>query len=519
MTRLLATSFLLASASSLRAQTPAPPPNFDAYVQDVLRTFAVPGVAVTIVKDGRVVVAKGFGVKELGKSAPVDERTLFGIASNTKAFTGTALGMLVEEGKVEWDKPVIDYLPWFRMSDPYVTSQLTVRDLLVHRSGLGLGAGDLLWWPPSTYSRDEIARRLKDIPLATSFRSAYAYDNVLYLIAGQVIEAASGMTWEDFIEKRILDRLGMQNAEPGYNAEVASGNVSSTHARVDGAVRVIKPFASDNTNPAGGIMAGAEDMAKWMIVQLDSGRIAASNNERLFSARTARQLWALVTPIPFGDPNPLLAPQKKNFNGYGLGFFVTDYRGKRMLIHSGGLPGFISRVAMIPDLKIGVSILTNHESSAMDPILYRVLDHYMDAPAHDWLDAYRTLAARGDSAVAAQDRAAATSRDSLSTPSLRLGDYMGTYRDAWYGDVVIEPSNHGLRIRFTRSPSLVGRLVHWQHDSFLARWDDRELRADAFVTFNLNPDATVKDMSIIPASESVDFSFDFQDLRLKRVNP
>lgn len=515
--RLLATSFLLASVCSLRAQQP-PPPNFDAYVQDVLRTFAVPGVTVTIVKNGRVVVAQGFGVKELGKSAPVDARTLFGIASNTKAFTGTALGMLVEEGKVEWDRPVIDYLPWFRMSDPYVTSQLTVRDLLVHRSGLGLGAGDLLWWPPSTYTRDEIARRLKDIPLATSFRSAYAYDNVLYLIAGELIEAASGMTWEDFIEKRILDRLGMQNAEPGYNAEVAGGNVSSTHAKVEGTVRVIKPFASENTNPAGGIMAGAEDMAKWMIVQLDSGRIAATN-ERLFTARTARQLWALVTPIPFGDPNPLLAPLKRNFDGYGLGFFVTDYRGKRMLIHSGGLPGFISRVAMIPDLKLGVSILTNHESSAMEPILYRVLDHYMNAPAHDWLGAYRTLSARQDSAVAAMDLAAALSRDSLSTPSLPLAKYAGTYRDAWYGDVAIENAGNKLRIRFTKSPSLVGDLVHWQHDSFLARWDDRELRADAFVTFNLNPDATVKDISIIPASESVDFSFDFQDLRLKRVNP
>ena len=508
---------LSVSVTTLHAQQPpAPPPGFDAYVQDVLRTFAVPGVAVTIVKDGQVVVAKGYGVKELGKNSPVDARTLFGIASNTKAFTATALGILVEEGKIGWDTPVIDYLPWFRLSDPYVTSQVTVRDLLVHRSGLGLGAGDLLWWPPSTYTRAEIARRLKDIPLETSFRSAYAYDNVLYLIAGEVIEAASGMSWEDFIEHRILDKLGMQNAEPGHSAVLHGPNVSSTHAKVDGTVRVIKPFASDNTNPAGGIMAGAEDMAKWMIVQLDSGRIAGSN-DRLFTPRTARQLWSLVTPIPFGEPHPLLAPQRRNFNGYGLGFFVTDYRGTRMLTHTGGLPGFISRVAMIPDLKLGISILTNHESSAMEPILYRVLDHYMNASAHDWLGAYRTLSARGDSAVAAQDKAAATSRDSLSTPSLALAKYAGTYRDPWYGDVVIENAGNKLRIRFTKSPSLVGDLVHWQHDSFLARWDDRELRADAFVTFNLNPDATVRDLSIVPASQSVDFSFDFQDLRLKRV--
>ena len=513
---LLALSVPLTAGIASAQKVSAPPPNLDAYVQEVLRSFEVPGIALTIVKDGQVVVAKGYGVKQLGKAEAVDPNTLFGIASNTKAFTGTALGMLVEEGKIGWDKPVVDYLPWFRLSDPFVTNQLTVRDLLVHRSGLGLGAGDLLWWPPSNYDRKEIARRLRDIPLATSFRSAYAYDNVLYLIAGELIETVSGMSWEDFVEQRILRRIGMQNAAVRHSAALRGGNVSSTHARVEGEVRVIQPFGSDNTNPAGGIMAGAADMAKWLMVQLDSGRIAGGS-ERLFSARTARELWTLVTPIPFGDPPPELAPQRRNFYGYSLGFFVTDYRARKMLIHSGGLPGYISRLAMIPDLKLGVSILTNHESPAMDPILYRILDHYMNAPAHDWLAAYRARSARGDSMAAAMDRKAAMARDSLSKPALPLAKYAATYRDPWYGDVVIEPAGSGLRIRFLPTPSLVGELVHWQYDTFLARWTDRELRADAFATFTLNPDGTVRELSIVPASESVDFSFDFQDLRLKRV--
>lgn len=513
---LLALSIPFTAGIASAQKVSAPPPNLDAYVQEVLRAFEVPGIALTIVKDGQAVVAKGYGLKQLGKSGAVDPNTLFGIASNTKAFTGTALGMLVEEGKIGWDKPVVDYLPWFRLSDPFVTSQLTVRDLLVHRSGLGLGAGDLLWWPPSNYDRKEIARRLRYIPLATSFRSAYAYDNVLYLIAGEVIEAVSGMPWEDFVEQRILNRIGMQNAAVRHSAALQGGDVASTHARVEGKVRVIQPFGSDNTNPAGGIMAGAADMAKWLMVQLDSGRIGGGS-ERLFSPRTARELWTLVTPIPFGDPPTELAPQRRNFNGYSLGFFVTDYRGKKMLIHSGGLPGYISRVAMIPDMKLGVSILTNHESSAMDPILYRVLDHYMNAPAHDWLAAYRVRSARTDSMIAAMDQKAASARDSLSKPALPLAKYAGTYRDPWYGDVVIEQAGGGLRIRFVPTPSLVGELVHWQYDTFLARWTDRELRADAFATFTLNPDGTVKEMNIVPASESVDFSFDFQDLRLKRV--
>src|SRR5262249_29043606 len=223
-----------------------------------MREFEVPGLALAIVKDDAVVVAKGYGVRKLGDPAPVDSRTLFGIASNTKVFTATALGLLVEEKKIEWDAPVIRYLPSFAMFDPFVTRELTVRDLLVHRSGLGLGAGDLLWWPPSSYDRKEIARRLRFIPPATSFRSAYAYDNVLYLVAGEVIEAMSGRSWEEFVETRILARVGMTGSNVRHSAAAARGNIASPHAPIDGKVRAIAPFDSDNTNPAGGINSSAE---------------------------------------------------------------------------------------------------------------------------------------------------------------------------------------------------------------------------------------------------------------------
>ena len=203
------TSPAASTAPAASEQQSAVPADLDSYIAGVLRTFDVPGVSVAIVKDGKVVLAKGYGVRKLGDATAVDDRTLFGIASNTKVFTAIALGLLVEEGKVGWDTPVIRYLPWFRLSDPYVTRELTIRDLLVHRSGLGLGSGDLLWWPASTYTRPEIARRLKDLPLVTSFRSAYAYDNVLYLIAGEVIESVSGQSWEDFVSSRILKKVGM----------------------------------------------------------------------------------------------------------------------------------------------------------------------------------------------------------------------------------------------------------------------------------------------------------------------
>ena len=521
--RRLPASLLLALAAGGAApaaaqRAAAPPPGFDAYVERVMRTFAVPGMAVAIVKDGRVVVAKGYGVRDLRKPEPVDARTRFGIASNTKIVTATALGLLVEEGKVEWDAPVVRYLPWFAMYDPYVTRELTVRDLLVHRSGLGLGAGDLLWWPPSTYDRKEIARRLRFIRPATSFRTAYAYDNVLYLIAGEVIEAVSGQSWEDFVGSRILRRVGMTSSDVRYSAAAAAGaNIATPHAEVTDTVRPVQPFTSDNTNPAGGIMSGAEDMAKWVIVQLDSGRVA--DGTRLYSAATTRQLWRDVTPTGLGNGPPGLEHLRANFAGYALGIATRDYRGRKLLQHTGGLPGYLSKVAMIPDARLGVVVLTNQESGlAFESIVYRVLDYYLGVrPVPDYLGIFTGIRAEGRARLHEESRQSAAQRDSTSRPSLPLGRYAGTYRDDWYGDVAIAAENGGLVIRFTRTPSLVGDLVHWQHDTFLARWRDRELRADAYITFALNPDGTIDQARMLPASSSVDFSFDFQDLLLRPV--
>lgn len=505
---------LLPSGAVAQAKAPAPPAGLDRYVRQVMADFQVPGLALSIVKDGQVVVARGYGVRTLGRPDRVDAHTLFGIASNTKAFTATALALLVEEGKVEWDAPVINYLPWFRLSDPYVTREMTVRDLLVHRSGLGLGAGDLLWWPASTYNRDSIARRLRYIPLATSFRSAYAYDNVLYLIAGQVIEAVSGMSWEDFVRTRILQRVGMNESKVRHAAATKGGNVATPHARVNGVLRPVKPFASDNTNPAGGINSNAVDMARWLLTQLDSGRV--NDSVRLFTPATTRQLWQIVTPIPVGRYPPELAPLQPQFLGYALGFAVRDYRGHKLVNHSGGLPGYVSRVMMIPDLNLGVAVLTNSESPAMEAIALHVLDAYLGA-SFDWRGGWKAIRARRDSMVASANARAAGARDSTAGPSLPLERYAGTYRDPWYGDVTIEPDSGHLVIRFSHTPDLVGDLAHWQYDTFLARWRDRELRADAYVTFSLNPDGSIAAVRMAPASPSVDFSFDFQDLRLKPV--
>ena len=490
-----------------------PPAGLDGYVNRVMGAFEVPGLALAIVRNGQVVLARGYGVRNIELPDSVDAHTRFGIASNTKAFTATALALLVEEGRLEWDAPVIRYLPWFQMWDPWVTREITVRDLLVHRSGLGLGQGDLLGWPPSDRTREEIVRAIRWLKPATSFRSAYAYDNVLYHVAALVIESVSGLTWEDFVATRIIEPLAMSDTRVSRASTREGGNVATPHAQVDGSVRPVRPFDATNTNASGGINASATDMASWMLVQLDSGRVAGAG--RLFSPRTTSELWSIVTPIPFDPPPPELAPLGRSFNGYGLGFAVRDYRGRQMVTHTGSLPGYVSRLTLIPGLDLGVVVLTNAEQgAAFESITHHVLDYYLGAPEHDWLGAYVSLGARRDSARELQLRTATVTRDTMSRPSLALAEYAGVYADPWYGNVVVEQAGGGLAIRFTRTPVLVGDLEHWQHDTFLVRWRDRELRADAYITFDLSPDGRIQAARMVPASPAVDFSYDFQDLEL-----
>jgi CubicO group peptidase (beta-lactamase class C family) len=512
----LSLAVTVSSAAQQTAPT-GPPRDLDNFVQRVMDEFEVPGLALAIVRDGQVIVGKGYGLRHMGESGRVDENTLFGIASNTKAFTATALGLLVEDGIIGWDDPVIDYLPWFRMSDPYVTHEITIRDLLVHRSGLALGAGDLMWWPPSDYNRREIAERLRYLPLETSFRSAYAYDNVLYSVAGEVIEEVSGMTWEEFVSSRIIDRVGMDGSNVLNSAAGNGGNVAGTHARIDGTVRPVSPLASDNTNPAGGINSNAADMAKWLIVQLDSGRVA--DGSQLFMPATTTQLWNPVTPIPIGPPPVELASQRPNFRFYALGFGISDYLGRRMISHTGGLPGYVSQLAMIPDIKLGIVILTNQESgAAFRSILYHLLDHYLEGPDTDWLEAYSSLMARINAATQAANDNTAAERDSESRPSLPLASYAQTYNDSWYGDIVVAMEGEDMVLRFSHTPQLVGTMEHWQHDTFIVRWWNRELRADAFVTFSLNPDGSIEDARMRAVSPATDFSFDFHHLLLRPEN-
>lgn len=512
--RLFAFCLILLTTAPGLAQTSAPS-DLDAYVARALKEFEVPGLAIAIVKDGKVVLTKGYGVRRVGEAAPVDEQTLFGIASNTKAFTAAALAILVDEGKISWDDPVTKHLPGFQMYDPYVTREMTVRDLLTHRSGLGLGAGDLMFFPPTTFTREEIVARLRYIKPATSFRSRYAYDNVLYLVAGQVVAAVSGKSWDDFIKERIFAPLGMTASNTSVKDLRPGGNFVSPHQKVEGRLQPVPYMNIDNTAPAGAINSNVAEMAKWVVVQLNEGAIndGQNGNRRLFSQRQSREMWSAQTPIAVGNPPPSLAALRANFSAYGLGWGLNDYRGHKVVSHSGGLAGMVSRVRLIPDMKLGIVVLTNQEAGgAMEAIAYHIIDHYLNAPATDWISGFRATAEQQQAQAREVEKKQSVARNVESKPALPLAKYAGRYKDAWYGEVAIALEEGKLVLRFSRTPGLVGDLEHWQYDTFVARWRDRSLNADAFVTFALKPDGGVEQMKMVPVSPLTDFSFDFQDL-------
>jgi CubicO group peptidase (beta-lactamase class C family) len=509
-------AFPLAAYATEQAARIAPPAsaaitfNLEEDVKRTLRDFDVPGIAIAIVKDGKVVMARGFGVRKLGEPEPVDGKTIFEIASNSKAFTAVALAMLVDEGKLAWDDKVTAHLPDFKMYDPYVTHEMTIRDLLVHRSGLGLGAGDLLWWPTTAFSTDEIIHRLRYIKPATSFRNSYAYDNLLYIVAGKIIAQKSGKDWGATMRERILAPLGMNGTTVSLDESAGLANVSAPHSKIDGKAAVVKPMPVANAVGAVGINTSAEDIAKWMNVLLAEGKLAGG--KRLFSEKQAREMWTAQTPMKISEPKPTLAATKPNFFAYGLGFQLRDYLGRKVAMHGGALQGFYSRVLLVPQEKLGIAIFTNAESSpAMTALQYRILDQYLGGRPTDWVKLYAD-SEKEDIAKDKEKQKAASAGRAKSGPSLSLAAYDGEYNDAWYGKVTIAPEGGKRVMRFSRTPDLQGELEHFQYDTFIVRWKERNFNADAYVTFALNPDGSIDSMKMKAVSSETDFSYDFHDL-------
>jgi len=496
------------------------PTDLDEYVSRTMKTFDVPGLSVAIVKDGKVVLAKGYGVKKIGEAAAVDENTLFGIGSNTKAFTAAALATLVDEGKIAWDDPVYERLKGFQMYDPYVSKEMRIRDLLCHRSGLGLGEGDLMFWPHTTFTRDEVVYRVRFLKPATSFRSAFAYNNLMFLTAGQVVAAVSGKSWDDYVHDRIFVPLGMKTTNTSNDAfRSGGGDYAYPHSKVDGKLQVI-PFENlDNAGPAGSINSSAAEMSRWVMMQLNHGKIPGSE-ERIFTEKDSREMWMQQTVIRVGEGGAEeLKTLRPHLSGYGLGWFVRDYRGRKLVGHSGGVAGFVSHVEMVPEENLGVIILTNaEEDNAYESILYHILDSYLGGSTQDYIAAFKTVEDRENKEAEETMRKAQQGRAANSKPSLPPEKYTGDYTDPWYGTVNIKQEGGQLVLRLERTTKGVADLQHWQYDTFKAHWRDRTVE-DAFVTFALKPDGTIDHFTMVAVSPLADFSFDYQDLYFTPVKP
>lgn len=485
----------------------------DTLVERTLKAFNVPGIAVGVVKDGKLIHAKGYGVRSLKTMQKVDENTLFGVASNSKAFTSAALGMLIDEGKLKWDDKVTDYIPGFRLYDPYVTQEFTIRDLLTHRSGLGLGAGDLMMFPSgSDFTRADIIHNLRYLKPVSSFRSKYDYDNNLYIVAGEIIAKVSGMGWEDFIEKRILQPLQMNATAPTFSRIRNKSNVIDAHAPADGKLEVIDGVFSETANAAGGIWSNITDMSKWVIMQMNDGKYGEGLSKQLFSAKVHNDMWTPQTIQPVNTT----APYNTHFATYGLGWGLADVKGYKQVSHTGGLAGIVTQVLLLPELKLGIIVFTNQQQgAAFVAISNTIKDSYLGITGYDWINLLTARVAAGEAnakkihdevkqSIEAQQKSGGAKTD--------VQPFLGTYHDNWFGDVTVSMKNGKPWFDSKRSPKLTGELLPYKGNTFIARWTDRAMDADAFVMFSLDAEGKASGMKMKAISPLTDFSFDFHDL-------
>jgi CubicO group peptidase (beta-lactamase class C family) len=508
-------SFLVLLAFNIHSFAQISIEEVDNVVNRALTAFNVPGIAVAIVKDGKVVLAKGYGVKSILTNEKVDANTLFGIASNSKAYTSAALAILVDEGKLKWDDKVISYLPNFKMYNDYVTHEFTIRDLLTHRSGLGLGAGDLMIWPDgSNFSAQDIIQNLQYLKPVSAFRTQYDYDNLLYIVAGEVIHKVSSLSWCDFIESRIMKPLEMKNSAASFIRLKDTSNVIAPHVPIDGKLKVISRYKNQILDAAGGIYSNVNDMSKWVTMQLNNGKYG-TENKQLFSEKEHNEMWSPQTIIPINTK----PPYNSHFSSYGLGWFLSDVKGYKQVTHTGGLEGIVTQVTLFPEMNLGIVVLTNQQSgAAFSAITNTIKDSYLGIKSEDYVTVYSNrVKASEESADKVTDEVWATvAKNKKDNIKIDFSNYIGTYKDNWLGDIVISEKKGKLLFACKRSPQLSGELFFYKDKNLVVKWNNAYFHADAHLFFEY--DATGKAIAIKmkPISELTDFSYDFQDLDFKR---
>jgi CubicO group peptidase (beta-lactamase class C family) len=468
------------------------PDNLDQYIEGILQDFQVPGLAVAVVKDGEIILAEGFGIKEINNAEKVDENTVFGIASVSKTTVALSLAMLVEENKIHWDDPVIKYLPDFQMYDPWVTREITIRDLLVHKSGLPYNSGGTIWFG-SDLSREEIVHRIRFIKPESSFRSKYVYQNIMYVVAGQIIKAVSGKTWDVYVEEKVFAPLEMNNSSTTYSALINHSNVAKPHALLDGKLIPINYRSYDNCGPSGAMNSSVTDLAKYMIMFLNKGKV---HSEQLISENQLNEIFAPQTIISSIKFPPGMEFANPAYEAHGLGCFILEYRGYKVVYHPGGIDGFRCLLTMIPEKKLGIVVLTNQEEKrAMMTLTYKMVDHYLGFPEFNWKNVFirdRDWQAENHK-KAKEEKYASRIPDTKS--SFKLEKYCGTYRDSMYGDVFVRLENNKLIISFSHTPSFTAEMEHWHYDTFSTDWIDPVI-PNGLVTFVMNSTGNIAELRL-----------------------
>ena len=481
---------VVALALTLVSPLPAqqgPLKGLDAYVAQALKDWDAPGLAIAVVRHDSVVFAKGYGVRELGKAEAVDANTIFAIGSTSKAFTAALLGMLVDQGRIRWDDPVTRYLPGFQLYDPYVTREITIRDLLTHRSGLARGDG---LWAASGYSRDEVIRRVRFLKPSWSFRSQYGYQNIMFLAAGELAGRVYGKSWDEVVRQQIFEPLGMTRTRTSVDALKGMDDLATPHERIDDAVRPVEWMNIDNIGPAGSITSSVNEMAQWVRLQLGAGSYAG---RKLIEAKTVKEMHTLQMHIKPSETDEKLYPET-HLQGYGLGWALRDYRGRRIVSHGGAIRGMRAQVLLVPEEQLGVVVLTNVAESALPTaIANRIMDLHLGQPVKDWSALY--LAETKDARAKAADERKKTeaARVTGTTPSLALEKYTGIYADSMYGTVKV--SQEGDHLTATFGPNYAGDLGHWHFDTFEVIWRN-PVFGRAMFTFKLDAKGQVTALEV-----------------------
>lgn len=507
-------SFLLSASLQGQSLTNS---QIDSLVQKTMQTFDVPGMAVAVLKDGKIYHQNTYGKRSLKTGKDVDENTLFGVASNTKAFTTAALAQLVDQGKLEWDMPVADIITEFQLYDSYVTREFTVRDLVTHRSGLGLGAGDLMVFPgTNTTNMKEMIHNLRFLKPVSSFRSQYDYDNLLYIVAGEVVERISKQPYSEYITDHFFKPLNMKRSLLNLKEITADANRIDGHAPVNGKLEITPHTFTELANPAAGIYASIGDMSKWVQAQLNEGKYGAQLKDSLFSKEQHAEMWTPQTLVKSGK-----GPYNTHFVSYGLGWFLSDVNGYFQATHTGGLLGIVSQVTIIPELELGIIVLTNQQSgAAFTAITNSIKDGYFGIKGKDRVKDYnerRLAGERMEDSITRQVEMAINAQLKSKSPKPENKNFLGTYEDAWFGKVFITEKNGKITFAAAKVSDLTGDMSFYKGSTFVVRWHDASLKADAYVNFSLNTEGKADGFKMSPISPLTDFSYDYQDLDFSRI--